>query len=156
MADLFRPDTHYLICDRTGFKVRSTDIRKEYTGAIVRSRSHEARHPQDFVRAKRRGEGGPALPSRPQSDPRFMGALKATVTAVAAAGDTTIYLDDNTRFGATDAVTIGLDSKDMQRTTILSVNADGFRVVLADRLTGSVSIGAEMTNFSAVAEPDLG
>lgn len=48
----YQPGAHNLICDRTGFKIKSTDARKEWTGAVVRSGSFETRHPQDFLRSK--------------------------------------------------------------------------------------------------------
>ena len=42
-----------LICDRTGFKVPvSKGLQKEWTGAMVRPESWEARHPLDFMRAR--------------------------------------------------------------------------------------------------------
>lgn len=50
MADLYKPGDFYRICDRTGFKVRASATRKEWTGMIVRDKSFEMRHPQDFVR----------------------------------------------------------------------------------------------------------
>lgn len=52
MKDRFVPGAHNVICDRTGFKIKSTKAKKEWTGNIVRKSSWEARHPQDFVRSK--------------------------------------------------------------------------------------------------------
>ena len=46
----YKPGQYYRICDRTGFKVRSTKTKKEWNGYIVRSKSWEPRHPQDLVR----------------------------------------------------------------------------------------------------------
>ncbi len=51
VADHFKPGAHNSICRRTGFKVKSSDIRKEWTGQSVRSQSWEARHPQDLIRS---------------------------------------------------------------------------------------------------------
>lgn len=39
------------ICDRCGFKMHLSDLRKEWTGLKVCSECYERRHPQDFVRA---------------------------------------------------------------------------------------------------------
>ncbi len=50
-SDYLKPGAHNSICDRTGFKIKSTDIRKEWTGQSVRSQSWESRHPQDLIRA---------------------------------------------------------------------------------------------------------
>ena len=38
------------ICDRCGFKYKSCDLRKEWTGSMVCRDCFEVRHPQDFVR----------------------------------------------------------------------------------------------------------
>ncbi len=51
-ADFYLPGAHNSICDRTGFKVKSTGTRKEWTNSIVRSKSFELRQPQDFLRSK--------------------------------------------------------------------------------------------------------
>jgi hypothetical protein len=40
------------ICDRSGFKVKASETRREWTGRIVRVEDWEPRHPQDFVRAR--------------------------------------------------------------------------------------------------------
>ncbi len=50
-SDYYKPGAWNNICDRTGFKIKSTDTRKEWTGQSVRSQSWEARHPQDLIRA---------------------------------------------------------------------------------------------------------
>lgn len=63
--------SNYLICDRTGFKVRVKDgLRKEWNGWMVRAESWESRHPQDFVRS--RGEDLEGSP-RPEHADRFIG-----------------------------------------------------------------------------------
>lgn len=41
-----------VICDRTGFKVKRSQCKKEWNGLLVRRESWEPRHPQDFLRAK--------------------------------------------------------------------------------------------------------
>lgn len=51
MKTFYLPGAHNVICDRTGFKVKSNRVQKEWTGQTVRSVSFETRHPQDFVRA---------------------------------------------------------------------------------------------------------
>jgi hypothetical protein len=47
-----RPGDFLRIDDRSGFCVYASETRKEWNGAIVDRRSYEARHPQDFVRAR--------------------------------------------------------------------------------------------------------
>jgi len=51
--DQYVHGTYNVICDRCGFKFKATQCRKEWTGLFVCSKCWEARHPQDFVRAKR-------------------------------------------------------------------------------------------------------
>jgi hypothetical protein len=46
----YKPGDYYRICDRTGFKVRNSKSKKEWNNQIVRTKSWEPRHPQDFVR----------------------------------------------------------------------------------------------------------
>lgn len=50
---MYKPGSHWKICDRTGFKVRAEDTREEWNGLIVSSAVYEARHPQDMVRARK-------------------------------------------------------------------------------------------------------
>lgn len=47
------PGDWYRICDRTGYKVRASKTKKEWTGNIVRDQSFELRQPQDFVRGRK-------------------------------------------------------------------------------------------------------
>lgn len=61
--------SNYEICDRTGFKLRRGMLREEWDGTMVRPKSWERRHPQDFVR----GVGGEQEGSkRPEQDDRFV------------------------------------------------------------------------------------
>lgn len=62
-------EDHYLICDRTGFKIALAEgLRKEWNGRMVRKASWEARHPQDFLkpRAESERDGSP----RPEPEDR--------------------------------------------------------------------------------------
>ena len=49
----FRPGNQWVHCDRCGFAYRQSDMRKEWTGAVVCKWDYEPRHPQDFVRGLR-------------------------------------------------------------------------------------------------------
>jgi hypothetical protein len=53
--------SNYEICDRTGFRVPVGELVKEWNGSMVRRKSWEARHPQDFVRGR---------PEHPRGSPR--------------------------------------------------------------------------------------
>lgn len=50
-ADFYLPGAYNQICDRTGFKQKSTMTRREWTGQTVRIESWEPRHPQDLIRS---------------------------------------------------------------------------------------------------------
>ncbi len=50
-ADFWKPGSYNQICDRTGFKVKDTWSRKEWTGNTIRTQSWEKRHPQDLIRS---------------------------------------------------------------------------------------------------------
>lgn len=51
MPDYFAPGDYNVICDRTGFKLKRSQCRLEWTGSMVRNESWEARHPQDLIRS---------------------------------------------------------------------------------------------------------
>ncbi len=50
-ADFLKPGDYNQICRRTGFKIKASWGRKEWTGQTVRSQSWESRHPQDLIRS---------------------------------------------------------------------------------------------------------
>jgi hypothetical protein len=41
-----------VICDRCGFKFKSYELRKEWTGIMVCSCCYETRHPQDLIQQR--------------------------------------------------------------------------------------------------------
>lgn len=61
--------SNYEICDRTGFKVIAGSLVKQWDGTMVRQRSWEARHPQDFVRGRAEK---PRASVRPESPDVFV------------------------------------------------------------------------------------
>jgi hypothetical protein len=38
------------LCDRCGFKFKSSELKKDWQGLMVCSKDYEARHPQDFIK----------------------------------------------------------------------------------------------------------
>lgn len=46
------PGDHWVICDQTGFKVRRSQVVKQWDGLLVRRDQHDPRHPQELVKAK--------------------------------------------------------------------------------------------------------
>ncbi len=59
MRDYYLPGAYNQICDRTGFKVKSTETRQEWTGNTIRKQSWEARQPQDLIRSFRDDQSVP-------------------------------------------------------------------------------------------------
>lgn len=87
MTDLYRPGSNYVQCDRTGFKIRVEDARREWNGQLVDKRVFERRHPQDFVRSKPDKQG--VAVSRPRQD------LFVTIAGVLYSEDGDILQDEN-------------------------------------------------------------
>lgn len=50
---VYIPGDHYLICDRSGFKIRRSEAKRTWDNLIVREQDFEVRHPQDFLRGLR-------------------------------------------------------------------------------------------------------
>ena len=50
-ADFYLSGGYNQIDDRTGFKVKSTWTRREWTGSTIHTKSWEVRHPQDLIRS---------------------------------------------------------------------------------------------------------
>lgn len=69
--------SNYEICERTGFRVLPGQLRKEWNNTMVRAKSFEARHPQDFVRARAEKLEGSI---RPEQTDRFIGIDVPEVT----------------------------------------------------------------------------
>lgn len=67
--------SNYEICDRTGFRVYRGELETEWDGTMVRPKSFEDRHPQDFVRARSREN--PKGPKRPEQDDTFISTTVA-------------------------------------------------------------------------------
>ncbi|MCK4706328.1 MAG: hypothetical protein KAT90_12665 [Gammaproteobacteria bacterium] len=55
----FKKGDHNVICDRTGFKHKASEMRKEWNGLMVHYSQYEKRHEQDFVRGKKDDQSVP-------------------------------------------------------------------------------------------------
>ena len=53
------------ICDRCGFKRKSHQMQKEWTGLIVCSSCFEPRHPQDFTKGRKDRQAPPWVRPEP-------------------------------------------------------------------------------------------
>jgi hypothetical protein len=145
----YRPGDHKIVCDRTGFTVWASETTREWTGAVVRGGSYEPRHPQDFVRAKRDQQAVPD--PRPPEIERFQGPLTTEVEEAAAAGTHTLVVCTTLRMQAGDAIGILLDSGDLHRTIILSLESDNRTMTIRDALPGATSPGKWVIDYTAVS-----
>jgi hypothetical protein len=50
MKNYFKSGAWNVLCDRCGQKLKSTELRREWTGYMVCGPCFETRHPQDFLR----------------------------------------------------------------------------------------------------------
>lgn len=135
--DVYVPGAHNVICDRTGFKVKSTDVSQEWNGLVVRRASWEARHPQDFVRAVR-DDQSVGIP-RPVIAGTYIGA-NTTLDADEAAGQTVLSVASTSDFVAGNAIIIHLDNEETHTATISSFVADD-TVTISTALPSKASSG---------------
>lgn len=126
MPDLYIPGDHYRICDRTGFKVRASRTRKEWTGAIVRDLSWEARHSQDFVRG--RADRQTVVDARPDSEPEFTGPPDTALSVAASAGAASVTVETVAGFAANDRIRVMLDCGEAFLTSIGSIVGQVFAI----------------------------
>lgn len=141
------------ICDQSGFAVPASRTRKQWDGLIVDRKYFDEKHPQLTIRARRDDFSIPD--ARPRPIDVLVGALTTEVVTAANAGATSIEVDSSARFTAGDRVTIGLASKDIFRTAVLTV-PDASHIVIAPGLSGAVAVGASIVNYTAVSQPDYG
>ncbi len=71
-ANFKLPGANNVICDRTGFKMKSTDCVFEWNNFFVRKESYERRQPQDLIRG---------FPDRQQPDVSRPGGEDVFITA---------------------------------------------------------------------------
>lgn len=148
----FIPGSFWRTCERTGFRVRAEDSKKEWTGLIVRREVWEQRHPQDFVRAVNDDQTVPD--ARPAPVMEFSGPLTTTLTAAASAGATSLDVVSTTRMEAGDTIRLILANGESHRTTI-SVVVDSTSLTVP-ALPFGASSGALLINETALSEPDIG
>ena len=63
-------------CDRCGFDYKHSQLRKEWTGAMVCSKCWDPRHPQDLIQP--RAERNNVQDARPAPAPRYLAAGEIT------------------------------------------------------------------------------
>lgn len=141
------------MCERTGFKIRASDSKKEWTGRIVRKASWEPRQPQDFVRGVTDDQSVPE--PRPRQTDVFIGVLEATLTASVAAGVSSLPISSAARMLAGDTVQLMLDNGSLFRTTIVSITTPTQIQILA-RTPFSAASGNLLIDSTAISLPNIG
>ena len=72
----FKMGDHNMICDRTGFKIKASQSKKEWNALRVRKESWEARQPQDKVRGVYDNQS--VFDPRPESPDVFISSTEIT------------------------------------------------------------------------------
>ena len=123
-ADYYQPGGHNKICDRTGFKIKATDAQKEWNGLVVRRRSFELRHPQDFLRSKKDHQA--------VADPRS----EATNSFIGTNTVLNVYLDPDTSSASASAAAGGGNTGDGTITGLVAdLSADSSYTLTVQRVT---------------------
>jgi C4-type Zn-finger protein len=69
-ANYLEIGSYNFICDRCGFKFKSSKMKKEWNGLVVCYKCFEPRHPQDHVKAST--QRNKVLITRPDTEPTFI------------------------------------------------------------------------------------
>ena len=141
------------ICDCCGFQVRASETRKRWDGLIVCRADWEPRHPQDFVRGKADRQTVPE--PRPEPVPTFIGPLQTLLTAAVTSGGLTLSVESSTRFEGGDTIGVVCSDGETKRRTVDAVT-DATTITITQALGSAAASGALVTNYSAVAEADVG
>lgn len=180
-----RRGEHLVTDDRSGFTIWSGDARKEWNGAVVHKSNYEARHPQDFLRARRENFRVPD--ARPEPTPNFVGPLYTEIVApvaqnfrvapMGALGEYALGQGEPapmyllaTPCNAAGSFIIAVETTIRMATYddigVYVNNGDLHRttiravvnpkvLLLHDRIPDAVSVGNKVVNYSAVAQSSL-
>ena len=146
------PGDHWKICDRCGFKCRSSATFRTWDGLYVCREDYETRHPQDFVKGRRDSQIVPN--PRPEQVNNFIGPLTTALSAAAATSATTLTVESSARFEPGDTIGIIAESGTVRRTVDGVPSATS--ITLTAALGTTAASGSTVINYSAVAEPDIG
>ena len=89
------PGDHWVVCQRSGKVIRSSEAKREWTGLIVAPEYWEPRHPQDFVRVRAENTAAKGLVNPEPTDTFVTGFCtnRSAVAGVAIAGCAIAGLD---------------------------------------------------------------
>lgn len=152
--DEYRKGDNWVVDQRTGERIRSSDARTEWNGAVVHKDDYEERHPQDFVRARRDHQKA-RDPIRVEPAASFGGPLATTLAAAASAGATSLQVESSTRMVVGDQLRIMLDGGDMFRVAIATI-VDAENITIISGLSGAAASGNAVIDETALASVDIG
>lgn len=142
--DEYRHGDWNIIDDRTGFKIKHSQSRMEWTHSVVAKNEWEARHPQDFLRA---------VPDRQSvSDPRPGAAdgfteTGTTLDAEALTGQTVLSVVSTASMTNGDTIIIFMDNEIAHLSTIASF-VENDTVTIDSALTFKASSGNTVIIYS--------
>lgn len=146
------PGDFWRICDRTGFKVRASTTRKEWNGLIVRDKSWEPRHSQDFVQGVQDNQSVPD--PRPEPAGIRVGPLQIAFASDGNVGDTSISVTATEGSSTGDTLQITLDNGIIQETTISAFTGGtatgGFHITIANGLKGTAEVRNSIINIDNI------
>jgi hypothetical protein len=167
-ADLFyKPGSFWRICDRTGFKVRAENTRKQWNNIIVRDRSFEERQPQDFVRGRRDDQTVPE--PRPRQTNVFLGVQTTLAQntqvilgggfstgfssgfSVSSGSNDTLVVQSTVGFNVGDSISVQLNNGTTFFTTASGVNASTNTITTSTPLPFAASAGNIVTDLTSFA-----
>lgn len=151
--DSYISGDNWLIDDRSGARIRRSESRKEWNGAIVHEDDFEERHPLDFIKGRRDNQTVPD--PRPEPEAVFLGPKSTTISEAAAAGDTSITVASTTGFAAGHSVAIMLDDRTRHLATVATV-VDATHLTLDAALPWQTSADQAVIDYGAVTAPDIG
>lgn len=143
--EYYKPGSWWRISDRTGFKVRAEQTRKEWTGMILEERVFEPRNQQDFVRGVKDQQAAPEPRDR-QTDV-FIGPIYLTLTADALPQATALSVNTITGVKNGDKLGIMLLDGTLFLTTV-SGAPSGLTVNIAKALPMKAPSGNLVTDYN--------
>lgn len=142
----YRPGSHWMADDRSGFSRRREDIKEEWNGLQVGTNLWETRQPQDFVKGV--PDNQTVDVARPQPPAVFSGPISTTLSQAAAVGDTFLYLDAVNGFSDGDNIGLMMDSGVYFNTTVSGAPAaDG--IPIAASVPYPAAAGNTVTDYEA-------
>lgn len=141
------------ICDRCGFKTRSSQTFRTWDGLFVCYADWETRHPQDFVRGRKDNQNVPD--ARPEAVDNIIGSLATNISVAAIDSDTTLNVDSSVRFQSADNIGIICDDG-ITVTRVVNTVPTPTSITITAVLGHKAAVGNIVINYSATSVADIG